>query len=159
MAWSDAARAAALAARRAHAHRKVQRSARAKTTYKPSNSAKQAIAARGEAHVRSLLGVNKRKGTSGTNPVDLAFKRGGRAHGVEVKTLIDNKNNKITMHPSSRHRKIAWAAAHHARLHTVVVDSRAGNRVYYRAGVGSFRFNALMPVSSAAHLRRLIGGG
>ena len=158
MAWSDAARAAALAARRAHAHHKIQRTQRAKATYKPSNSAKQAVAARGEAHVRSLLGVNKRKGTSGTHPIDVAFKRKGTYHGVEVKTLVDNKNNKITMHPSSRHRKIAWAAVNHARLHTVVVDARAGNRVYYRSGVGSFRLHSLVTVSSAAHLRKLIGG-
>jgi len=85
------------------------------------------------------------------------MKRAGKMHGVEVKTLVDNKNNKITMHPSSRARKTAWAHSHHARLHTVVVDSRAKNKLYYHKGVGSFRMGSLQPVSSAAHLRRLMG--
>lgn len=158
MAWSDAARAAALAARRAHAKGKQARSSRARATYKPSTFAKQAVARSGEDYVRRALRAAKTKGTGGTNAVDVAFRRGGHLHGVEVKTLMDNKNNKITMHPSSRRRKISWAHSHRAVLHTVVVDARSRYRaLYYHRGVGAFRMGSLTRVSTA-QLRSLIGG-
>lgn len=165
MAWTNVARAAAAATRRAHAHGRTQRAHgrtqrahRARATFKPSTKAKQRVARAGERNVIQALRARQRRGTGGTHAVDVMLRRRGHLHGVEVKTLVDNKNNKITMHKSSLARKKTWARANHARLHTVVVDRRTrAPKMYYRKGVGSFRLSSLRAVSSAAHLRRLMG--
>jgi hypothetical protein len=130
------------------------RVARALATYKPSTKAKQDIADQGEAKVRKMLG-GTRTGDNLAMDVLVDGPRGS-LHGVEVKTVIDNGNNKITMHPSSRRRKEEWAQENRARIHTVVVDSRSGT-VWYREGVGAFRLHTLTKVQNAKHLRQLMG--
>lgn len=129
------------------------RAQRALATHKPSTAAKQRRAEASEAAVSRMVGG---RGTGDNNPVDVVV--GG--HGVEVKTLVDNSNDKVTMHPDSRDRKERWARREGKRLHTVVVDARprGGGQVYYRAGVGSFRLASMTPVRDAAHLRRLMRG-
>lgn len=132
------------------------RAARARASHKPSTQAKQRIAAQGEDHVSEAIGG---EGTDDNDAFDVLRRAAGKLHAVEVKTLIDNKNDKITMHPSSRERKEAWAKRENATMHTVVVDKRgAKQRVFYHAGVGSFRLASLTPVRDAAHLRELIVG-
>lgn len=158
MAWSDAARAAALEARRARAQQTVRKSDLARATHKPSTSAKQALARESEAAVKTALRIKAMQGGN-LHPVDAITKRGGRTFGVEVKTLMDNKNDKITMHPESVARKQQWARRERAALHTVVVDLRNGPaQMYHRSGIGSFRLGGLTPIASAAHLRRLVYG-
>jgi hypothetical protein len=140
------------------------RAQRALASHKPSTAEKQRWAEKNEAAVAKMLGG---KTTDDNNPADVTAKSGGQLHGVEVKTLLDNKNDKITVHPESRARKEAWAKADGARLHTVVFDDRnrfgtsghSGHRLYYREGVGAFRLAGMTPVRDAAHLRSLVAGG
>ena len=151
MTWSRAAIEASIESRRRHAMMHVKKVDQARASHKPSTKAKQVIAAQGEDRIRKLLGVGP---TSRGYPVDAH----GRGWGVEVKTLMDNKNNKLTMHPSSMLRKTAWAAAQHAKLHTVAIDARSKNKqMYYKAGVGAFRMTSMKPISSG-QLDRIIFG-
>lgn len=64
-------------------------------------------------------------------------------HAIEVKTLMLQHNDKITMRGSALNRKYDWANKNHASIHTVVLDMRNGVQtpaaVYYRHGVGSYR--------------------
>ena len=131
------------------------RAATASATYKPSTKAKQDLATAAEKRVTKMLGGES---TGDNLPVDVIVKGGGKTYGVEVKSISDNGNNKITMHPPSLARKLAWAKTNRASVHTVVVDTRS-NTVYYREGVGSFRLHTLTRVQSAAHLRKLLGIG
>lgn len=151
--WSDAARQAALEARRLHAKGKQARQSRASSSYKPSTQAKQQLAADSERRVAKMLGT---KPTTNKAPFDAILKL-KKLHAVEIKTLMDNKNDKITMHKDSLARKIAWAMKYKAEAHTVVLDRR-GNKIklYYRRGVGSFRLSSLLPVRNKFQLRDLI---
>lgn len=129
----------------------VDRSERAKIYFKPSTKLKQAIADHSEQELSTALRIPRTKDNS---PFDLVAK----GIGVEVKTLIDNKNSKITMHPASRQRKITAARKEGLRMYTVVCDKRqSGQTAYYFAsGVGSFRIASMRPVSSVAELKKLI---
>ena len=93
-------------------------------------------------------------------------------HGIEIKTLMDNKNDKITMHPKSRRRKEEWLKKEKAcGLHTVVLDDRdtfedgknkeqySGHRIYYAKGVGAFRIKGMQTVASFDELRKVILAG
>lgn len=81
-------------------------------------------------------------------------------HGVEVKTLTEQRNDKITMNAYAIARKQAFARKNRAVLHTIAVDLRGSKaRIYYRQGVGSFRLSKMSEVTSGAHLRRLVAGG
>lgn len=97
----------------------------------------------------------------------------GRPVAVEVKTICDQANDKITVHPDSRERKARWAEQTGARLFTVVVDRRdtfaggahrdkfAGFRYYVAEGVRSFRLgsSALQGFQSLSEVRAYIGAG
>lgn len=148
--WSDAARAAALEVRRMHSHR----SARAKSSHKPSTGDKQKLAADSERRIAKIL---RSKPTTDKAAFDTLVKKGGKLNSVEIKTLMDNKNDKITMHKDSLARKIAYVRQHNSIAHTVVFDRRGPRPLlYYRKGVGSFRLKSLLKVRNAAHLRELI---
>jgi hypothetical protein len=121
------------------------RTSRALATYKPSTQARQAIASASEQDITQAIGGTR---TDDNDPFDTTVRDGGHFHGVEVKTLIDNTNDKITMHPESRDRKVAWGRSNHAATHTIVKDVRSGQaRYYYRRGVGSFRISSMRAVS------------
>ena len=84
--------------------------------------------------------------TRGCAPVDVVVLRGGMpAHGIELKTMVTQGNDKITMKSSAMSRKFDWAEEHGAALHTVVFDDRdamddpSKRLVYHRLGIGSFR--------------------
>jgi hypothetical protein len=129
---------------------------RALATYKPSTREMQRAADAQEAHVAQALGFNQH---GDNDPVDVSGELNGKRPAVEVKTFISNKNDKVTVHPDSLRRKTRWARANKAQLHTVVVDLRSGRQeLYYRRGVGSFRLGSLTPVTSAGHLKALVGG-
>lgn len=121
----------------------------AKATYKPSSREKQLAAAKSEKKFAKAIGGER---TTGNKPVDVVIEIDGVEHGFEVKTLVDNKNNKITMHPPSLERKRKWLTEKPNRqIHTVIYDERdrfqngvnrdtySGRRTYYRKGIGSFR--------------------
>jgi hypothetical protein len=93
-------------------------------------------------------------------PLDVQGVAGGRKYGVEVKTFIHNTNDKVTIHPESLRRKLAWARREKAALHTVVVDLRGGGyAVYHRRGVGSFRLSAMNRLGSLRELRDELTAG
>ena len=87
-----------------------------------------------------------------------------KTKGIEVKTMIDNDNDKITMRKGAVEKKTAWMRRNHASVHTVVVDDRdkfgnknfSGHRLYYRRGFGSFRLVNMIKVESPEHLKRLL---
>lgn len=138
-------------------HTDRDRAARAIASYKPSTQAKQRLGARSVKVVSRLIGGQP---TDDHAPMDvLARTPSGRLNGVEVKTLIDNKNDKITMHPESLARKEAWVKEHGANGHTVVVDRRGvAPAYYYHAGFGSFRVPGSMERVNAGELRNRIYG-
>ena len=69
-------------------------------------------------------------------------------HAIEVKTIIDNDNDKITVHPESRKRKEAVAKKEGLKMHTIAIDVRGGKRSYhYKEGVGAYRLSAMERVT------------
>lgn len=117
---------------------------RAVASHKPSTKAKQDLATQGERMVAKAIGGTC---TKDNEPFDVVMVRGKKKYAIEVKTLVDNKNDKITMHPESLERKLKWARANKAVPYTVVVDMRSGtHQVYARFGVGSFRLAGLTKV-------------
>ena len=127
------------------------RSERARVTFNPATLEKQRLADRHEAQLARALKLDRTRDND-------AFDLLGHKAAVEVKTLIDQRNNKITMHPDSLARKLSYARKEKARPHTVVVDTRGGKTQYFhRAGVGSFRLETMTAVS-LPELRRLISG-
>jgi len=110
-------------------------------TYKPSTVEKQR---KGEAEQlllsKAIGGIN----TDDNKPFDVLV----GSNGVEVKCVIDNDNDKITVHPESRIRKEQEAKRLKLKTHTVAIDTRSGRRVYYyRSGVGAFRLSSMERVS------------
>ena len=106
-----------------------------------------------EAELAAAVGG---RATRGSAPVDVIVLKGGvPAHGIELKTLVTQGNDKITMKSDAMARKMEWAEENAAHLHTVVFDDRdamgdpARRRVYHRLGIGSFRIG---------NMRLLVGG-
>jgi len=126
------------------------RATRAKRTHKPATVEKQRKAEAEQARLAGLVGG---KETDDNEAFDVLIGK----HAVEVKCVIDNDNDKITMHPESRRRKEQFAKNNGMELHTVAIDVRGGKRAYYhRDGVGAFRLSAMERVS-AAELRERLG--
>lgn len=135
---------------------------RAKASYKPSTAAKQQWAEANEIKIAKMVGG---KQTDNNKPMDVIVTVGRKTYGIEVKTMVDNGNDKITMHPASRLRKEAWARETKASIQTVIIDDRkafgspnfSGHQLYFREGVGAFRLKGMTKVKNAAHLRELMG--
>jgi hypothetical protein len=103
-------------------------------------------------------------------PVDIVVGRGGVVqHGVELKTMVDNANNKITMKRSAMERKAEWERKNNATFHTVVFDDHqvkdakgegkhdeSKRRMFYRRGYGSFRVGSMHEFGSMAELKKLM---
>lgn len=128
------------------------RSERAKATYIPSTRAKQKLALANQDKFASQVG-----GTviPDNKPFDVIV---GKV-GVEIKTLVDQKNDKLTMHPSSLAKKLKDAKAKGlVSTFTVAFDSRPGKggQLYVREGLGSFRLGAMTPVKDFKELKRFI---
>lgn len=87
-------------------------------------------------------------------PFDVVYKD----IGIEVKTLINQTNSKLTMHPSSLARKLREAKQTKLRkVFTVAFDKRPGkNDIYVREGLGSFRLGAMIKVKDMDELKRII---
>jgi hypothetical protein len=109
--------------------------------YSPTGTKEQRKADWGESLVKnaidgSLIGTN-------SEPFDVLSKDG--KHAIEVKTLVKQGNNKITMKGSAMERKYGWALKNKKQIHTIVLDMRNGSSVpseiYHREGVGSFRLD------------------
>lgn len=136
-----------------------EKSRRALKAFKPIHAINQRYAEKNELKVRRMVDGTR---TDDNKPVDVITKDG--KHGIEVKTMINNDNNKITVRAAALAKKEAWARENKARLHTVLIDDRdkfkhprySGHKIYYMRGTGSFRLSSMVPVESAAHLRRLM---
>lgn len=104
-------------------------------------------------------------------PVDVIRTRGGKIEdGIELKTMTDNRNNKITVKADAMKRKTAWMAENRADFHTVVFDDHAvfnakgegrhgpdsARVIYYRRGFGSFRVGGMHRCANMAELRSLM---
>ena len=130
----------------------TNRRARATETHVAISMEKRRVAAKMERVVaRSLRSVP----TTNNAPFDILV---GTMVGVEVKTLVDQKNSKITMHPESLRRKLKSARALKLkRVYTVVIDARGKvPTVYYRKGLGSFRLGSLLKVEGFKSLSQVV---
>jgi hypothetical protein len=130
---------------------------RALLTHKPHSAEAHRVALEQQRAVAKALGATL---IDDNEPLDVQGVAGGRKYGVEVKTFIHNTNDKVTIHPESLRRKLAWARREKAALHTVVVDLRGGGyAVYHRRGVGSFRLSAMNRLGSLRELRDELTAG
>ena len=103
-------------------------------------------------------------------PVDVVLGAGGVVkHGLELKTMVDNANGKITMKRSAMERKAQWEKDNKATFHTIVIDDQAvynaggegvhdesKRRYFYRRGFGSFRVAGVHEVKDVAELKKII---
>lgn len=95
------------------------------------------------------------------SPMDVVMKLpNGKTMGLEVKSLLLQKNDKITMKRESLAKKVQWGKDNKSNIGTVVVDLRnKGMQVYYRDGVGSFRIMHMTEVQGGLKgLTNAIGG-
>lgn len=93
-------------------------------------------------------------------PFDIVHTVNGKRHGIEVKAIISQKNDKITQKGEAINRKMAYAKANKIKgVHTVAVDYRGKTPVvYHREGVGSFRLGNMTKVKGGFNgLSKLIG--
>ena len=140
------------------------RRARAKETHQRSTAWRQQYCEEKELMVANIIAkkvggkVHSVKRTDDNDAVDIEvqFSVGGKKVGIEIKTMIVNKEGKITMHPSSLERKRMWTDNKNTFGHTVIIDDRGvfedfdGSKpgraffkgpstVYYSPGYGSPR--------------------
>jgi hypothetical protein len=100
----------------------------------------QDIAEKVENDLAAALGMTK---SPDNKPFDLT----GKKYCVEVKTLVSNTNDKITMSKEAIARKDAAVKESGLKPFTVVVDARGAARTYHiRAGYGSFRLGSMTKV-------------
>lgn len=119
------------------------------------------------AFARAVGGVSFRD----NEPVDIviADKTGVVAHGIELKTVVSNKAQKITMKEDALRRKRSWERKNKATIHTVVLDDTlvfnangegkhdlSKRRIFYRRGYGSFRISNMHQVADLEELKSLL---
>lgn len=112
----------------------------------------QDIAEQMENHLSEKLGMPK-------SPDNRPFGLQTKTTGVEVKTLVSNTNDKITMSKEAIARKNAEVKASGLKkTFTVVVDARGDKPKYFvREGFGSFRIGSMTSVSDTNGLRKFMG--
>jgi len=116
---------------------------RAQEAYVSANFEEQKVADEQERIVSAALGLPR-------TPDNREFDMLTSHVGVELKTMIKQKNDKVTMSKSALAKKTASieAAGPGFRAYTVVADKRGGGTRYYvRAGVGSFRLGTMQQVN------------
>lgn len=130
-----------------------ERSTRAKTTHIPATRAVHKAAKANQGKLATHIAGTE---IADNAPFDVVYKDVG----IEVKTLIQQKNDKLTMHPSSLARKMKEAKrAGLKKVYTVAFDKRPGkNGIYIREGLGSFRLGKMTQVKNMNELRDIIQG-
>jgi len=114
-----------------------EKALRALKNFVPTTKADHAKAELQEQRLARGLGLER---TGDNQPFDLV----GNKVAVELKTLISNTNDKITMRKDALQRKVEAAKSMKAKMYTVVADARAGSTKYFvREGVGSFRLSSM----------------
>lgn len=136
-----------------------------------------------EAQLAKSLGRGA-KAIDDNAPHDVQWRDRGKTHGIELKTMVDNSNNKLTMKRSAMDRKAKWLRANRDRVfHTVVFNDgeaipgnsiaekaaslnkfltkgcciqSAKRRIFYRRGYGSFRVENMYEVKDIKELKKLL---
>lgn len=103
--------------------------------FHPNKAGFRAIAKKSEAELADAL---KGEHTGDNAPFDVIAGN----YGIEVKTIIEGRNSKITMHKDEIKRKMHEARTQKLKPMTVVFDNRYG-KLYYTRGVGAFRLTAM----------------
>lgn len=105
---------------------------------------KQRIADKSEAKLSKALGVPRTKDNS-------AFDLRNDDVGIEIKTMVDGKNDKVTMSKAALGRKIAEKEAEGKdfKTFTVVADVRGGGaaKYYVSEKLGSIRLGSMTPIN------------
>lgn len=116
---------------------KPDKSALSRASYNKMDKAKLKVSLEQEKIVAdSLGGVN----LPDNEPFDVIHGK----HAVEVKTLVDGKQDKVTMRKECRERKEKWARKNGKSLHTVAADNRnPPTQYFYKKGVGSYRLTGM----------------
>jgi len=107
----------------------------------------QAIADRSEDVLSRSIGIPRTRDNS-------AFDLRNDDVGIECKTLVNSKSDKITMSKTALGRKISEQRADELKAYTVVVDRRSGGmtgaaKYYIKEGLGSFRLGSMTPTTLA----------
>ena len=131
----------------------AERVERAKKSSVVCPKSTQDIADRSERVLSDALGVPRTADNS-------AFDLRNDEVGIEVKTLVNGKNEKITISKAALGRKLAEQRGDGLKGYTVVVDRRAGGLTgkasyYVREGFGSFRLGSMTPTTLSA-LKELV---
>jgi hypothetical protein len=121
-----------------------------------------------EAMLAAALG-SKRVGHNLPADIIIHDASGKPAHGLEVKTIISNKESRIKMDPPAIARKRMWSRKQKAPFHTIVLDDthvfdaggigvhdESKRIIYYRRGVGSFRTKNMHICKDTNELKSLI---
>lgn len=126
---------------------------RAMLSYVPVTKEKHMLAKLNERRVAEAV---RGWATANNHPFDVLS--AARPIGVEVKTIVKGKNDKITMHPDSRRRKLEAAQRLGLKkLYTVAADFRKDTPVWYvKEGVGSYRLGHMTKLGDLHRLRQFI---
>lgn len=134
----------------AHLIGMTHKAALARANYSGGDKHQQDIAEKMENHLATELGMKK---SQDNKPFDLF----GSKYAVEVKTLVSNTNDKITMNKAAIARKDTFVKETGLKPFTVVVDARGSEPKYFvRAGYGSFRIGSMMPAATASGIRSIM---
>lgn len=127
----------------------TERRERAREAYNGVDKEKWAIAHQSELSLAAAIGGER---VANNAPFDVV--KGKTA--FEVKTIVGGKNDKITMHPDSRRRKLREVRRKgYKQVFTVVIDARkTPPRVYMAKGLGSFRLRNMQQMGSLRELAR-----
>jgi len=127
---------------------KMQRALKA---YVPCNTEQQRAADKQEEIVSKALGIPRTKNNS-------AFDLRNDDVGVELKTMMSGKNDKVTMNKEALGRKMAEKEAEGLKTFTVVADTRSGRtQYYYSPKLGSLRLGS-MTKATLSELRSVVRG-
>lgn len=130
-----------------------ERSVRAIAAYKPVTDQMRKDATAKELEVARALGA---QWLSDNEPPDTVKVIGKRRIGIDVKTMFDNGNDKLTVEQSSNFNKVKWIRSGQGdSMHTVIIDHNTGD-IYYKRGYGSYRVPSMYKVSNYQELNRLI---
>jgi 2'-5' RNA ligase len=102
----------------------------------------QDIADRSEVKISKALDIPRTKNNS-------AYDLRNDEVGIELKTMVTGKNDKVTMGKEALGRKLAEQRAEGLKVFTVVADMRGRTQAkyYVREGLGSFRVGSMTPAS------------
>jgi len=120
-----------------------------------------------EAYVAGALGGQS---LADNEAADVILTMDGKVHGVELKTMVSNKANKITMKADAKARKRKWERKNKGTMHMVVLDDSevfnakgpgkhdpSKRKIYYRRGFGSFSTTNMHEAKSLEEVKELIG--